>query len=153
MTRLAFAAFGQPVPQGSNRAYGSRIVASNGHLLKPWRQTLASAAIEQAALDQVAQFTGPVVVRAHFYFRRPQHHYRTGKNAGLLRDSAPDFPVNRGYGDLDKLQRAVGDALVDVSILRDDDQIAAWRSNKRWCSPDAPMQQPGALIEVEDLNP
>ena len=147
MTSLAFDVLGQPVPQGSARAFNNRVVASNGHLLKPWRQALGSAAIEQALAQDVPQFTGPVVVRATFYFRRPKHHYRTGKNAHLLRDDAPAYPTSRGCGDLDKLQRAVGDALVDVSVLADDDQIVCWRSSKQW------RPQPGAVVEVTDLPP
>lgn len=148
---LSFVCLGVPIPQGSARAFGSRIVASNGHVLKPWRNALGSAAISQATLEQVGQFTGPVVVRATFYFRRPRSHYRQGRFAHLLRDNAPAYPTSRGCGDLDKLQRALGDALVDVSVLRDDDQIVRWRSAKAWCSDDDGLSQPGAVVEVADL--
>ena len=153
MTALMFVAYGVPIPQGSAKAFNNRVTASNGHVLKPWRNSLGSAAISAAIVDDVGTFTGPVAVRATFYFRRPQHHWRTGKNAHLLRDQAPAYPVGRGCGDLDKLQRAVGDALVDVSVLTDDSQIVRWRAVKAWCGPDAALQMPGAVVEVQDLPP
>jgi crossover junction endodeoxyribonuclease RusA len=152
MSSLAFTVYGQPVPQGSNRAIGNRVIASNGHVLKPWRQNVGSAAIEQAVLLEHDGFTGPVRVRATFTFRRPKSHYRTGKNATKLRDDAPLYPTARGCGDLDKLARAIGDALVDVSVLRDDDQIAEWRLAKRWCDADGALGVPGAVVEVHDLK-
>lgn len=154
MSTLEFAVLGKPIPQGSTKAYGSRVVASNGHVLAPWRNAIGSAAIGQAILDDLASFTGPVTVSATFYFRRPKHHYGTGKNAGLLRDQAPPYPVGRGCGDLDKLQRAIGDALVDVSILADDSQIVRWRAAKAWCDNAlGVMPSPGAVVHVRDLPP
>lgn len=153
MSSLTFTVFGQPVPQGSNRAFNSRVVASNAHVLKPWRNAIGSAALEHAVLAEHGGFHGPVRVRATFTFRRPRSHYRTGRNAHLLRDNAPAYPTSRGCGDLDKLARALGDALVDVSVLRDDDQIVEWRLAKRWCGDDGALGVPGADVEVRDLPP
>jgi len=148
VTRLAFVAYGQPVPQGSNKAFNNRIVASNGDRLKPWRNTIASAALDASLLEQLGPFRDPVVVYAAFYFTRPKHHYRSGKHAHLLKDLAPHAPSGRGTGDLDKHQRAIGDALVDAGVLQDDSLITTWRATKRWCAPDAPLQTPGAVVEV-----
>ena len=148
MTRLAFVVYGQPVPQGSARAYGSRVVANNAERLKPWRSNVANAALDAASLNQLGPFREPVQVRVTFYFARPQHHYRAGRFADQLRDLAPHVPHGRGVGDLDKHQRALGDALVDAGVLPDDSLITTWRAAKRWCAPDAAMQTPGAVVEI-----
>lgn len=70
---------------------------------------------------------GAVHVTAVFYFPRPKSHYRTGKNAHLLRDDAPSYKA--GHPDLDKLQRAIGDSLTGI-VVRDDKQIVAWTTVK-----------------------
>jgi Holliday junction resolvase RusA-like endonuclease len=70
---------------------------------------------------------GPVLVEAEFVFPRPKSHYRTGKFERELREEAPVYHTN--MPDLDKLQRAIGDALAHT-ILRDDKQIAAWHVRK-----------------------
>jgi hypothetical protein len=49
---------------------------------------------------------------------------------------------------VDKLQRNVGDALVDVGLIADDSLIVAWRAAKLW-APD-PLQA-GALILVRPV--
>ena len=154
MTRLAFVAYGRPVPQGAIRHLGAGrpAVHANAEQLKPWRVAVTTAAVEQATHLDIARFTEPVVLRAAFYFDRPKNHYRTGRNAHLLRDDAPPFPANRSSGDLDKLVRAIGDALVPT-LLVDDSLIVTWRAAKRWTSPSAAMQTPGAVVEVEHERP
>lgn len=72
---------------------------------------------------------GPVLVTATFTFPRPKSHYRTGKNAHLLRDDAPHYKT--GHPDLDKLQRAIGDSLTGI-VVRDDKQIVAWNTVKSY---------------------
>jgi Holliday junction resolvase RusA-like endonuclease len=148
MSHLSFVVYGTPIPQGSNKAYGSRIVASNGERLRPWRSNIANAAMEAAQLNAVSCFRYPVIVRASFYFKRPKEHYRSGRFAEHLRPAAPLLPASRGYGDLDKHQRAIGDALVDAGVLDDDSLITTWRASKRFCASDSAMQTPGVVIEV-----
>lgn len=58
---------------------------------------------------------------------------------------ADGWPLSAKTGDVDKLQRNVGDALQDVGLLADDSLIVSWSATKLW-APD-PLQA-GALILV-----
>ena len=72
--------------------------------------TVAFQSMVPTDLDQ-----RPVGVAVHFLFPRPKSHYRTGKNAHLLRAGAPDRPTTRSVGDTDKLCRAILDSLAVTS--------------------------------------
>ena len=142
---------GQPAPQGSKRHVGRGILIESSKRVKPWREAVHYAALE--ALDGKPRIEGPVDVRVHFYFDRPRSHYRTGRNAHLLRDDAPRFPDNKGTYDVDKLQRACFDALSSAGIWKDDSQVAQVIARKKWTtqSPiDLPV--PGAVIDVMPLD-
>ena len=49
--------------------------------------------------------TGPLSVECTFTFKRPKAHFRTGKNAGVLKDSAPAAMVSTP--DVDNVANAV----------------------------------------------
>lgn len=99
---------GLPRPQGSKRHVGNgRMVESSPHV-GPWRERVALAA--RAAHG--GQLDGALHVTVCFSLPRPKGHYRTGRNAHMLRDGAPDYPTTRP--DLDKLTRAILDALTGV---------------------------------------
>lgn len=53
-----------------------------------------------------------------FHLPRPKGHYRTGANAHLLRDSAPEQPSVKP--DLDKLVRSTMDGLSEAGVWHDD---------------------------------
>jgi Holliday junction resolvase RusA-like endonuclease len=127
---------GVPVQQGSKTPWGSE---QNPHL-KAWRQSVAETAAREFLGDAPAN--GPVHVSAEFVFPRPKAHYRSGRYADWLKESAPLYHTSNP--DLDKLQRAIGDALTGV-VIRDDRQIAAWSTVKRY-GPHA-----GATISVDLL--
>src|SRR5262245_5562628 len=118
---IGFTVFGVPVPQGSKMPYGGE---ANPHL-SPWRSTVA----EKAAEATNEPLLGPVEVTAEFVFPRPKGHFRTGRRAGELKDSAPYWHTIKP--DLDKLMRAIGDAL-SGTVLHDDSQIATWMVCKRY---------------------
>jgi Holliday junction resolvase RusA-like endonuclease len=65
-------------------------------------------------------WVGPVTLRAVFIFPRPKTHFGTGRNAERVKESAPGWKTTAP--DLDKLVRALGDALTGV-VFRDDAQI------------------------------
>lgn len=73
-----------------------------------------------------------------FYQCRPLGHYGTGKNSGLLKDSAPCCPTIAP--DADKLARAVLDGL-EGQLYRNDAQIVSMAANKRYGEP--------ARVEIE----
>lgn len=92
---------------------------------------------------------GPVAVRLEVVLARPEAHYGTGRNAGRLKPSAPEFPAVTP--DVDKVARLVLDALTDAGVWRDDKQVAVLRVEKRY------QVDPGDIartqVEVWALEP
>lgn len=134
---LYFTAFGTPRPQGSKRYIGNgRFVEASD--VKPWRKAIANA-VETAfvASGDRTPFTVPVVVYATFFLPRPKSVKR------LLPSVAPD---------LDKLQRALGDALsVDSTALADDALIVRWHSVKLYAdNQDAGVRVAIRTVEFDD---
>ena len=141
---IAFTVPGIPVPQGSKRIVpthaGPRAIESNDKRLKPWRSTVALMAAD--AFDG-QPLTGPLYLRVEFVLPRPRAHFGTGRNAGLLKGSAPTYVQTKP--DLDKLVRAIGDALTGV-VARDDSQFAHVNVWKVYGEP------PSARIEIRELE-
>jgi Holliday junction resolvase RusA-like endonuclease len=83
---------------------------------------------------------GPLAVRCDFRFPRPKHHFRTGANALVLRDDAPEWhttPV-----DIDKAARLVNDALTISGVIVDDARVVMLQAVKRY------SDQTGTTVEV-----
>lgn len=113
---LYFTAFGTPRPQGSKRHIGNgRMVEASD--VKPWRKAIAHAVFTAfTATGDERPFTEPVEVWATFFLPRP-------KSVKRLLPSVPP--------DLDKLCRALGDALsIDCQALADDSLIVKWHASK-----------------------
>ena len=124
---------GTPQQQGSKRSLGPRRPSiEDNPKLRPWRAD-AIAALQASAAEQwgtVAPILEGVHVTVAFVYQRPKGHYRTGRNAHLLRDDAPGYKTSAP--DLDKLQRALGDALTQAGIVRDDALIVEWSARRLW---------------------
>mgnify|MGYP003123089707 CR=1 FL=1 len=119
---------GVPVAQGSMVRWGPRIAHSNDKELKTWRYAVIS---EIAAATPIGWDASKAVeVTATFKYQRPKSHYGTGRNSKRLLDSAPKEKITTP--DLDKLVRAVGDAIQQSGILRSDGQIVYWNAGKRY---------------------
>ena len=144
---FTFRVLGTPVPQGSVKAYGSRVVANNEPALGSWRSDVASAA--QRAKPADWDINAAVSVRCEFVFPRPLSHYGTGKNATKLKPSAPRYHVKTP--DVDKLVRGVahsiGDAVARV-LLNNDSQIVSIYAAKRYSTDDFL----GAIITITALS-
>jgi crossover junction endodeoxyribonuclease RusA len=126
---ISFHVPGLPQPQGSAKAFvvnGRAHVTTANPKLKSWRVDVAS--IAQRHIQ--GAYAGAVDVRATFTFPRPKSHYRTGRNAGLLRDGAPAWHSQKP--DADKLARGLLDALTLAGIWKDDSQVFALTVQKRW---------------------
>lgn len=139
---------GFPAPQGSKRHLGNGALVESSKKVKPWRADVKAAAelaITDPRFAPWRTLEDPVHVAVTFRFRRPKSHYRTGRNAHLLRDNAPTDPVSRAYGDIDKLARSTLDALDAAGIIADDSLVYSLVAKKRWCLPDEP---PGAAILI-----
>lgn len=57
------------------------------------------------------KMTKPIKCTLHFFCKRPKNHYKTGKNAHILKDTAPKYNTNNK--DLDNMVKFVLDALND----------------------------------------
>ncbi|HVJ98946.1 MAG TPA: RusA family crossover junction endodeoxyribonuclease [Acidimicrobiia bacterium] len=136
---------GMPRPQGSMKLHtlpNGRAAARYPAGVYVWRGQVQAA----VAGIECEQFTGPVELRLGFDMPRPLAHYGTGKNAGVLKRSAPDVPHTAP--DLDKLVRCVNDAITDAGLWRDDAQVAVIVAAKRYVTTGVP----GVLITVTELH-
>lgn len=145
ISRVEFTVHGEPQPQGSKtivqqRGRRPRVIEDNPETM-PWRNAVAAAGA--AAMNGRQLRSGPLRLRAVFVFPRPQAHFGTGRNNGRLKPSAPVYCRTRP--DVDKLLRAVGDALTGV-VFRDDAQLVIVQAEKHYGEP------PCAHVVVEELT-
>lgn len=131
-----------PAPQGSKRPVGTdrqgrALMIESCKRVKPWRELVASAALE--VMGSRPLITAPCVMASEFLFLRPKSHYGA---RGFLKARAPQFHSVKPDGS--KLQRSTEDALTGV-LLHDDSRITAGPWIKRYCLPE---ERPGALITV-----
>ena len=77
-----------------------------------------------------------------FCFSRPKSHYRTGKNANMLRNDVPIFNAHKP--DIDNLLKFVMDAMNGV-FYKDDSQIVDVDIKKQYSN------TPCTLITIEEL--
>lgn len=143
---IQFTVIGTPVPKGSAKAFvrgkHAAITASNVERLRPWEALVRDAATQAGAKI----VSGPVEVNLVFSFRRPKAHFRTGKNAHILRDGYPEHHTQKP--DLDKLERAILDGITGVVVV-DDSQVARITSTKQWLY--SAEASPRAFVEVKYL--
>ena len=133
---------GLPAPQGSKKHVGHGVMVESSKRVKPWRATV-TAAIVEAGWQHDPILYGPVGVSLTFSFPRPQAHYGTGRNADRIKANAPDWHDKRP--DVDKLCRAVLDALTESGAIRDDAQVVQLHAAKVY-------GQPGVAIDVWDAS-
>ncbi|KAB7761211.1 RusA family crossover junction endodeoxyribonuclease [Mycolicibacterium mucogenicum] len=113
---LRFFVPGKAAPQGSKRHVGRGILVESSKEVGPWRERVALAA--HNAMAGRALFNGAVVVMLNFVLPRPKSAPKTRTPAATKRP------------DLDKLERAILDALTDVCFA-DDSQVVALLGHKR----------------------
>lgn len=124
---------------GVPQQQGSKVFTQQGRgyeankKLAPWRKDALSCAIEAKGEHDGPLFVGPVSVTVVAYFPRPASHYGTGRNAGVLKPTAPFWHASAP--DLDKVQRALGDVLTQAQIVLDDRLIVAWDASKVYGDP------------------
>lgn len=150
MSGLTFTVHGLPAAQGSKRYLGVKggkgITVESSKRVAPWRADVRDAALTALDDARLADYAGAVdlwdaalSVNITFNMPRPKSHYRTGRNAHLLRDGAPTRPAGRP--DVDKLTRAILDALSGI-VWRDDSQVVDITASKLY-------GDPGAVITVQ----
>jgi crossover junction endodeoxyribonuclease RusA len=125
---VSFRVFGTPGAQGSKRGWaikkageytGQVAMSENSAKVSSWRTDVKKAAEEEVG-DGWVPWEGPCEIAITFIFKRPKAHYRTGRNAHLLKDDAPFYVTNHSKGDIDKLFRSTFDALTAAGVWKDD---------------------------------
>lgn len=156
-SELEFRVYGTPAPQGSktgraiyrgkgaNKKFTGKVaMVESSSKVKPWREAVAAAANAAIRYEpEFVQLTGPVAVRIEFVLERLKSHYGTGRNANILKTSAPLFQCVPP--DVDKLVRATFDALTTAGVWLDDGQAAHVSAFKVYGN------QPGAHITLKTL--
>lgn len=134
MKSVSFTVVGLPKPQGSKRHVGNGVmVESAGAPLRDWRGQVAFEA--QAQMMRVGTMDGPIGVELGFVLPRPKSA-RTGELWAWKRP------------DLDKLARAVLDALTSGGLIVDDARIVSMGLTKRLSDPVAPWT--GCVVRVSE---
>lgn len=154
--QLRFTVVGTPAPQGSKKGFynkhtGRVNVVEDSKRVKPWREAVKFAALEERrrpGRPAHQTWTGPVQVLIRFILPRPKGHFGTGRNAGIVKASAPAFPATRP--DLDKLERATLDALKEAQVYKDDGLVVTLMTAKTY--PAQPDEEPGAVITVLEMT-
>jgi Holliday junction resolvase RusA-like endonuclease len=162
MTSLCFTVLGEPMVKGNKQAQvlmrHGQPVFKNGRPITYMYEAnsaerkrnaegigmVALAARNEAGLSMLRDCAVAVTLR--FYTARPQGHYGTGRNAGVLKDRAPARPAKRP--DVDKWVRHTLDALTGV-VYVDDGQIVQLLAEKRYADGD---ESPRTEIEVAPLD-
>lgn len=132
---LTFTVPGEPVPQGSTRAFvtnsGKAVTTtSNRDRLAGYRADLVEAATR--AMREQGREDGYAAARVFvtFCLQRPKSHYGSGRNANQRKPSAPAYPARRP--DVDKLARACLDAMTIAGIWQDDAEVISLTAHKRY---------------------
>tara|TARA_Y100000401_G_scaffold76932_1_gene62661 strand:+ start:598 stop:1047 length:450 start_codon:yes stop_codon:yes gene_type:complete len=149
MNEIKIRVVGIPAAQGSKTLtrYGAMIESSKK--VKPWRQDVKQASLQSY---KSIPLNMPVKATLEFVFNRPKSHYGTGKNADMLKPSAPKYCISRGNGDIDKLVRSTLDGLsvsAGGTVLEDDCLVTELSSSKRYANYG---ELGGAYITIQTLQ-
>lgn len=147
MTALTINVIGTPVQQGSKVAnrFGHGVRDANVKKLKPWRAEVSGTVLEAMQAQGWSTLDAPCEVAITFFHPRAAGHFGTGRNAGVLKPSAPYWKATAP--DIDKLTRAILDALTDAAAIRDDSRVARLVVEDRWADAAA-----GARITITPLT-
>jgi Holliday junction resolvase RusA-like endonuclease len=102
-----------------------------GDRLRLWRHAINDEARKHADGKLIE---GPVTMSVHFKLLKPKSAPKKKRT----------WPIGKMSGDLDKLARAVGDALTGVLFV-DDCQIIEWLVSKDY------GDKPGAMVTVIEM--
>ena len=128
---------GHPAPQGSKRHVGHGIMVESCARVKPWRESIRSALITDAGQPK-ERISGAVICSLEFVLPRPK--------------SAPkrSTPPAMKKPDLDKLSRAVFDAVTSAGVIEDDSRIVDVRGVKRLAEIN---ETPGLWLKLSEQVP
>lgn len=136
-TQTSFWVDGKPTPQGSKSFKGIRggkaIMVESAKNLPTWRAQVQAAAAQ--AWEAKPPLDGAVAVELSFILPRPKS----------LSFRKPTPAATKRNGDIDKLARAVLDALTASALIQDDAQVIYLLAEKRTAERD---ESPGVHVTV-----
>jgi Holliday junction resolvase RusA-like endonuclease len=149
-----FLVLGAPATQGSknpvrNKYTGRIHLVESSKSLPDWRQSVIGVArdtLERLEGGPFCDASVGVSVDLAFYLARPKGHYGSGRNSHLLKPSAPARPTGP-RSDVDKLGRAILDALKLARVFPDDGMVVRLCTDK-WYSTEWNYRVPGVVIQV-----
>lgn len=139
---LLFLVPGVPVAQGSKVAFcvkGRAVLKEqNGKTLDPWRKAVRHAAEAAAVRANLSEpLDGPLEVTLALSMPRP---------------AKPKFPEAPAVApDVDKMVRAIFDALVHARAITDDSRVCDLHVRKRYAGHPGFPAEPGAYVAVRPL--
>jgi len=129
-----FEVFAEGTPKAQPRA---RAAVRGGHarMYNPgtadeWKKAIKDACIIMGKTS----LTDPIDLTLEFRMERPKSHY---KASGTLKPTSPRR-MHDQKPDADNLAKAVMDALSDIEVWQDDDQVCSLHVYKRWADKYAP---------------
>ena len=130
MEPITFVVLGEPKGQPRPKAFSFK---GHARVFDPgtaegWKSQIAEAVRAAGALGLMIKV--PLSVSIHCHFKRPKSHYRTGKNAGLLRADAGTWHTSKP--DFDNVAKAACDAITHLGVWHDDAQVVKATVTKRY---------------------
>ena len=124
---VIFDVVGTPKPQGSKSAFNAadgtpRTKESGGRAFAAWRNAVADKARDEADHLDDGPLDGPLQLHVEFRFGMPKSRRKADRETGAIpKTTAPD---------LDKLVRAVCDAMQAGGLITDDARIYELNASK-----------------------
>jgi crossover junction endodeoxyribonuclease RusA len=138
MNGLSIFVAGEPAPQGSKRHVGGGVLVESCKRVKPWRQDVRAACLDSAGKPKVQFGDSAVIARLEFVMPRPKSAPKKSTPAAIRKP------------DLDKLTRAVFDAIGSAQVWTDDARCVGVVATKRLAEPD---EASGCHIELVAVAP
>ena len=122
---------GQPRPRAFARKFGKKWSARMYDLgtAENWKNIVAAEVKKHHIGDPILRGVA-VTLDLVFLMRRPKAHFRTGRNTGTMKTTAP--LAHTVKPDLDNLEKAILDCLKDAGFFHDDSQVSAKVGEKRY---------------------
>jgi len=140
---VKFTVMGTPVAKGRPK------FARRGNFVKTYTpsktvnyETLVKLSFIQAVGTEFRPYDQAICVRVNAHFARPKGHFGTGKNEGVLKESAPEHMLVKP--DADNVIKAVIDALNGIAFT-DDKLIVHIHGSKAY------SERPRCEIEIYTL--
>ena len=114
---------------GDPKALKRHRTTKSGHNYDPSAGDKADFLAKALQYRPNAPWEGPIKLMIICYFLRPKSHYKTGRNAGSIKQNVPIHHAQRP--DADNLLKFIADALNGV-FWRDDAQICDCYVAKKW---------------------